>query len=121
MATVPALACYEFGPFRLDPVRRRLLKDGTPVALRPKEFDLLLALIQRPGQDVAKDEGMKRTIVSLRHEGPSGVVDHFAITVESFSRDAVTEQLTQHGLTPQQNVQFGFHIKDPDGVVVQIV
>ena len=25
-----------------------------------------------------------------------------------------------HGLTPQQNVQFGFHIKDPDGVVVQI-
>ena len=65
--------------------------------------------------------GMKRTIVSLRHEGPSGVVDHFAISVENFNRDAVTEQLKQHGLTPQQNVQFGFHIKDPDGVVVQIV
>ena len=65
--------------------------------------------------------GMKRTIVSLRHEGPSGVVDHFAISVENFNRDAVTEQLKQHGLTPQQNVQFGFHIKDPDGVFVQIV
>ena len=65
--------------------------------------------------------GMKRTIVSLRHEGPSGVADHFAISVENFNRDAVTEQLKQHGLTPQQNVQFGFHIKDPDGVVVQIV
>ena len=65
--------------------------------------------------------GMKRTIVSLRHEGPSGVVDHFAISVENFNRDAVTEQLKQHGLTPQQNVQFGFHIKDPDGAVVQIV
>ncbi|MBI2188368.1 MAG: VOC family protein [Acidobacteria bacterium] len=65
--------------------------------------------------------GMKRTIVSLRHEGPSGVTDHFAISVENFNRDTVTDALKQHGLTPQQNVQFGFHIKDPDGVVVQIV
>ena len=65
--------------------------------------------------------GMQRTIVSLRHEGPSGVIDHFAISVENFNRDAVTELLRQHGLTPQQNVQFGFHIKDPDGTVVQIV
>jgi catechol 2,3-dioxygenase-like lactoylglutathione lyase family enzyme len=65
--------------------------------------------------------GMKRTIVSLRHEGPAGVVDHFAISVENFNAQAVTQQLAPHGLTPQQNVQFGFHIKDPDGVVVQIV
>jgi catechol 2,3-dioxygenase-like lactoylglutathione lyase family enzyme len=65
--------------------------------------------------------GMKRTIVSLRHEGQAGMVDHFAISVENFNREAVTQQLSQHGLTPQQNVQFGFYIKDPDGVVVQIV
>ena len=65
--------------------------------------------------------GMKRTIVSLRQEGPSGVVDHFAISVENFNREAVTGLLKQRGLTPQENVQFGFHIKDPDGVVVQIV
>ena len=65
--------------------------------------------------------GMKRTIVSLRHEAPTGMVDHFAITVENFNREAVTQQLSLHGLTPQQNVQFGFYIKDPDGVVVQIV
>ena len=65
--------------------------------------------------------GMKRTIVSLRHEGTAGVVDHFAISVENFNREAVTEQLKQHGLTPQQNVQFGFHVKDPDGAVVQVV
>jgi catechol 2,3-dioxygenase-like lactoylglutathione lyase family enzyme len=65
--------------------------------------------------------GMKRTIVSLRHEPPAGVVDHFAISVENFNRDAVTKELSSHGLTPQNNIQFGFHIKDPDGVVVQIV
>ena len=65
--------------------------------------------------------GMKQTIVSLRHEGPAGVVDHFAISVENFNRETVTQRLATHGLTPQQNVQFGFYIKDPDGVVVQIV
>jgi catechol 2,3-dioxygenase-like lactoylglutathione lyase family enzyme len=65
--------------------------------------------------------GMKKTIVSLRHEGPAGVVDHFAISVEDFNRETVTQRLATHGLTPQQNVQFGFYIKDPDGVVVQIV
>ena len=65
--------------------------------------------------------GAKQTIVSLRHEAPAGVVDHFAIKVENFNREAVTQQLAALGLTPQQNVQFGFHIKDPDGVVVQVV
>jgi len=65
--------------------------------------------------------GAKQTIVSLRHEAPAGVVDHFAIRVENFNRESVTQQLGSLGLTPQQNVQFGFHIKDPDGVVVQIV
>ena len=66
--------------------------------------------------------GMKRTIVSLRHEPPTtGIVDHFSISVENFNRDAVTRELQSHGLTPQNNIQFGFHVKDPDGVVVQVV
>jgi catechol 2,3-dioxygenase-like lactoylglutathione lyase family enzyme len=65
--------------------------------------------------------GTNRTIVSLRYEGPSGVTDHFAISVENFNRENAAEQLKQHGLTPAQNVQFGFHVEDPDGVVVQVV
>jgi catechol 2,3-dioxygenase-like lactoylglutathione lyase family enzyme len=65
--------------------------------------------------------GTKKTLVSLRHEGTPGLVDHFAISVENFNRDAVTKQLAAHNLTPQQNVEFGFHVKDPDGAVVQIV
>ena len=66
--------------------------------------------------------GRDRTIVSLRHEPPMvGVVDHFAIAVEGFNRAAVTEQLKQHGLTPQENIQYGFYVKDPDGAVVQVV
>jgi catechol 2,3-dioxygenase-like lactoylglutathione lyase family enzyme len=65
--------------------------------------------------------GVGRTIVSLRQQNPQGLIDHFAISVDQFNRDAVTQVLKQHGLTPDQNIEFGFHIKDPDGAVVQIV
>jgi DNA-binding winged helix-turn-helix (wHTH) protein/tetratricopeptide (TPR) repeat protein len=47
---------YEVGPFRLDPARRRLLRDEEPVALSPKVFELLLALVERPGKLLAKDD-----------------------------------------------------------------
>jgi DNA-binding winged helix-turn-helix (wHTH) protein/Tol biopolymer transport system component len=41
---------FQFGPFRLDPAERLLLREGRPVALTPKAFDLLLYLVQRPGR-----------------------------------------------------------------------
>jgi catechol 2,3-dioxygenase-like lactoylglutathione lyase family enzyme len=65
--------------------------------------------------------GVDSTIVSLRQQNPPGLIDHFAISVEQFNRDAVTQVLKGDGLTPEQNIEFGFHIKDPDGAVVQIV
>jgi catechol 2,3-dioxygenase-like lactoylglutathione lyase family enzyme len=65
--------------------------------------------------------GGARTIVSLRQEPPSGTVDHFAIAVDGFNRAAVTEALKPRGLTPQENIEYGFYINDPDGVHVQIV
>src|SRR5262245_55095560 len=51
---------YEFGPFRLDPVRRRLLRDSDPVPLTPKAFETLLALVQNRGKTIEKDDLMKR-------------------------------------------------------------
>jgi Tol biopolymer transport system component/DNA-binding winged helix-turn-helix (wHTH) protein len=50
---------YEFGPFRLDPVNRVLLRDGRPVALTPKMFEILLLLLERRGQVVEKEEIMR--------------------------------------------------------------
>src|SRR6188472_3814946 len=41
---------YEFGPFRLDPAERLLLRDGVVVALTPKAFDLLVYLVERHGR-----------------------------------------------------------------------
>src|ERR1700676_5198459 len=50
------LALYEFGPFRLDPAKRRLTRDGVPVKLTAKALDLLLALIQHRSRSVEKDD-----------------------------------------------------------------
>jgi len=61
-----------------------------------------------------------KVLVSLRVEPPAGLVDHFAIGVENFNREAVTRDLTEMGLTPRENLEFGFHVKDPDGANVQI-
>ena len=65
--------------------------------------------------------GVGSTLVSLRQQNPPGTIDHFAISVQGFNRDAVTQTLKQHGLTPADTIEFGFHVKDPDGAVVQIV
>jgi DNA-binding winged helix-turn-helix (wHTH) protein/Flp pilus assembly protein TadD len=50
----------EFGPFRLDPVKRVLWRGGELVALAPKAVDVLLALVEQPGDVVAKGELMRR-------------------------------------------------------------
>lgn len=65
--------------------------------------------------------GAGRVIVSLRQQDPPGLIDHFALTVQNFNRAAVTDTLKAHGLTPENNIEFGFHVKDPDGAVVQLV
>ena len=51
---------YEFGRFRLKTAERVLLREGEPVPLTPKVFDILLAFVQKPGQLLTKDELMER-------------------------------------------------------------
>jgi DNA-binding winged helix-turn-helix (wHTH) protein/tetratricopeptide (TPR) repeat protein len=50
---------YGFGPFRLDPEKQTLLRDGEPIALAPKTFQLLLTLVRHGSETVSKDELMK--------------------------------------------------------------
>ncbi len=50
---------FEFGEFFLDTNERVLLKNGKPVSITPKTFQLLLVLIENHGRIVEKDELMK--------------------------------------------------------------
>jgi DNA-binding winged helix-turn-helix (wHTH) protein/predicted ATPase len=43
-----------FPPFRLDPVNAQLWRDDQEISLRPKTFDVLIYLVDRPGQLVTK-------------------------------------------------------------------
>src|SRR5215213_756489 len=64
---------YEFGPFRLDPAQRLLLRAEEHVRLPPKAFDLLLFLVQRSGQLVGKEE-------VIRHLWPDSFVEEGNLT-----------------------------------------
>ncbi len=57
---VQAKHFYQFGPFCLDPVKRRLLRDGEVVKLTPKAFETLLALVEQRGKTIEKDELLKK-------------------------------------------------------------
>jgi DNA-binding winged helix-turn-helix (wHTH) protein/tetratricopeptide (TPR) repeat protein len=47
---------YEFGGFRVDPARRRLLRGSEQVALTPKAFSILLVLLEKRGEVVEKED-----------------------------------------------------------------
>ncbi|MDX2182078.1 MAG: alpha/beta fold hydrolase [Bryobacteraceae bacterium] len=51
---------YSFGPFRLNPVERQLIRNGRPVAITPKALELLTLLVENQGHVLSKDELMKR-------------------------------------------------------------
>ncbi|MBA3355694.1 MAG: transcriptional regulator [Pyrinomonadaceae bacterium] len=60
MILMVASRLYEFGPYRLDPAERRLLRDGKPVALTPKCFDLLVLFVENSGHLLEKGELLER-------------------------------------------------------------
>jgi DNA-binding winged helix-turn-helix (wHTH) protein/TolB-like protein/Flp pilus assembly protein TadD len=50
---------YEFGPFVLDTAQHLLSRQGDPVPLTPKTYDMLLVLVENNGRMLTKDELMK--------------------------------------------------------------
>jgi catechol 2,3-dioxygenase-like lactoylglutathione lyase family enzyme len=64
--------------------------------------------------------GNNRTLVSLNHQSPAGIVDHFAIGVPRFTKESAARYAMQRGATPLDDPYAGLHVKDPDGINVQI-
>ena len=81
---------YEFGPFRLEPHKRLLFRGQEVIKLAPKSFDTLLALVERHGQVLEKDELMKRL-------WPDSYVEEGNLTLNiSTLRKALGENPQQH-------------------------
>jgi len=64
--------------------------------------------------------GNARALVSLNNGSPAPRIDHFAIGIPRFTNESGMRYFTQRGATPLQGDYAGFHIKDPDGINVQI-
>jgi DNA-binding winged helix-turn-helix (wHTH) protein len=56
----PSRPAICFGPFKLLPLQRLLLKGDEQVRLGSRAFDILVALTERPGQLISKNELMAR-------------------------------------------------------------
>src|SRR5262249_8727583 len=81
---------YQFGTFRLLPEERQLLRDNEPVRLTSKCFDLLIALIEKSGHLIEKDELMKRV-------WPDSFVEEANLSVHmSALRRALGEAANEH-------------------------
>jgi len=76
---------------------------------------------QDQAQGIIRLGNGKKVLVSLNHgAGPVGTVDHFAIGIPNFDAPSGRLYFTRRGAMPAQGDYAGFHIKDPDGVNVQI-
>jgi catechol 2,3-dioxygenase-like lactoylglutathione lyase family enzyme len=89
------------------------------IAFYEKMFGLTILSEDKPNEIVRLGAG--KVLVSLHHKSPTGLVDHFAIGVEKFNKESVTRELKERGANPEDNLDAGFHIKDPEGISVQIV
>ena len=89
------------------------------LAFYQKMFGLAIVSEDKPNEIVRLGAG--KVLVSLHHKSPTGLVDHFAIGVENFNKELVARALKESGANPEENLDAGFHIKDPEGISVQIV
>jgi DNA-binding winged helix-turn-helix (wHTH) protein/TolB-like protein/Tfp pilus assembly protein PilF len=90
MSSQPEQHFYEFGPFRVDTLKRLLLREGQPVPLTAKAFDTLVTFVQHSGQDLDKDELMKTV-------WPDTIVEENNLTQNvSALRKALGENKSEH-------------------------
>jgi DNA-binding response OmpR family regulator len=83
----------QVGRVRVDPHARRAWVGDDEVVLRPKEFDLLLSLIDRAGQLVGREELM----ASVWDENWFGSTKTLDVHVS-----AIRRKLVDHGEDPQR-------------------
>ena len=107
-------------PVKIDHISIQVTDLPQSIAFYQKIFGFTVVSEDKPNEIVRLGSAGK-VLVSLHHKSPTGLVDHYAIGVEKFNKEAVTRELKERGATPDDNLDAGFHIKDPEGISVQIV
>ena len=102
-----------FGAFEVDLEGRRLLKRGMPITLREQSFQVLAALMERPGEIVTRDELRRRL-------WPSDTFVDFEVALNSAVsrlRDALGDSANSPALSkPSRNVAIDLSSRSPSGL-----
>jgi two-component system, OmpR family, response regulator len=93
------------GDLRLDPARREVSRDGTPIALSAKEFALLEALMRRSGEVLSRLE-LIESAWDIAYETRSNIVDVYVRRL----RDRVDRPFGRHCIETVRGV--GYRIRD---------
>ena len=107
----------EFKDANIDHVSIRVADLQRSTAFYQKMFGF--SVVSRADPEIVR-LGNGTILVSLNRGGPAGTIDHFAIGIARFNNESGARYFTQRGATPLQGDYAGFHIKDPDGINVQI-
>ena len=119
-AAAPAAALETpFKSTRIDHISIQTSNLQRSIDFYQKIFGLKVVNEDKPNE-IAR-MGDPKIIVSLHHKEPFSVVDHFAIAIEGFDKQATTAALAAHGLKAEENLDYGFFVRDPEGRPVQIV
>jgi Tol biopolymer transport system component/DNA-binding winged helix-turn-helix (wHTH) protein len=107
---------FSFEDFELDGERRVLLKQGQPVALNSKTLDLLLALVERRGEVLSKDDLLEKV-------WPGQFVEEGNLSVHiSGLRKALGEKKKDHNFivtVPGRGYSFIAELRNDDAIVVE--
>lgn len=114
----PKTSFFEFGPFRLDTVRRLLLRDEAVVALPPKAFDTLLVLVENCDRLLEKSELMTAV-------WPDSFVEEANLTqTVSILRKALGERAGEHRYivtVPGRGYRFVASVGQPAEQVADLI
>jgi catechol 2,3-dioxygenase-like lactoylglutathione lyase family enzyme len=107
-----------FNDANIDHVSIHVADLQRSIAFYQKMFGF--SVVSRADPEIVRLGNGKTVLVSLNRGGPPGTIDHFAIGIPRFNNESGARYVTQRGATPLQGDYAGFHIKDPDGINVQI-
>ena len=99
------------GALELDPSSRKVTRDGEPVELAAKEFDLLALLMSRAGQVVRREEIMDE-VWDPHWFGPTKTLD---VHISWLRKKIEADPSDPRYITTVRGVGFRFEALDPPG------
>ncbi|HUO16133.1 MAG TPA: transcriptional regulator [Verrucomicrobiae bacterium] len=90
METFPQKRCFRFGPFEVEPRSGEMRKQGRVVSLTGQPFEILVMLLERPGEVVLRTEIRDR----LWPDGTFVDFDHSLNTAVNRIRDVLGDSAT---------------------------